>query len=198
MNRYLKFIFDRIASFIGLIFFMPFIIIISFSIILFDGFPVFFIQKRVGRKGKLFKMIKFRTMKKNDETNTVSIKGDKRITKIGAFLRKYKLDELPELLNIFIGQMSFVGPRPDVPGYADLLEGETRKILELRPGLTGPATLKYYNEEEILSKQENPNLYNDQVIFPDKVKINLEYFYNNTLLIDIKIIFATIFKNKTK
>ena len=126
--------------------------------------------------------------------HTATAKGDERITKIGVFLRKYKLDELPELWNVLKGEMSLVGPRPDVPGYADYLKGEDRKILNLRPGITGMASLKYANEEEILAEQDNPQRYNDEVIFPDKVKLNLEYYENQTLWLDIKIIFATIFR----
>jgi lipopolysaccharide/colanic/teichoic acid biosynthesis glycosyltransferase len=129
-----------------------------------------------------------------ESNSTVSVKGDRRITKIGAFLRKYKLDELPELWNVLIGQMSIVGPRPDVKGYADELKGEDRKILNLRPGITGPASLKYANEEELLSYQENPEKYNNEVIFPDKVRINLDYYFNQNLILDLKIIFATIFR----
>lgn len=181
-------------GFIGFLLLFPVMLVVAFLILVQDGFPVLFIQNRVGRNGKLFRMIKFRTMKKNDSKNTISVKGDSRITKTGAFLRKYKLDELPELWNVLIGQMSFVGPRPDVPGYADLLAGENRKILELRPGITGPATLKYSNEEELLAKVEDPVQYNDDVIFPDKVAINLRYYYKHNLILDIKIIFATIFR----
>jgi lipopolysaccharide/colanic/teichoic acid biosynthesis glycosyltransferase len=196
MKYSIKYLFDRIFGVIGMMMFLPFFVIISGLILVSDGYPVFFIQKRVGRNGKLFRMIKFRTMKKNDGKNTISVKGDSRITKIGAFLRKFKLDELPELLNVAIGQMSFVGPRPDVPGYADVLEGEDRKILELRPGITGPATLKYSNEEELLAGVDDPVKYNDEVIFPDKVRINLEYYYHHNLILDLKIIFATIFRKK--
>ena len=130
----------------------------------------------------------------NSDSNTISVLGDERITPFGAILRKYKLDELPELINVLLGDMSFVGPRPDVPGYADLLTGENRNILKLRPGITGPASIKYSNEEEILSKQENPIEYNNNVIYPDKVRLNLEYYYNNSIWIDIKIIFATLSK----
>jgi lipopolysaccharide/colanic/teichoic acid biosynthesis glycosyltransferase len=126
--------------------------------------------------------------------STISVKGDLRITKFGAFLRKYKIDELPELFNVLRGDMSIVGPRPDVSGYADKLEGEDALILELRPGITGPASLKYANEEEILALQEDPVKYNYDVIYPDKVKLNLDYYHNNNLWIDIKIIFATIFR----
>jgi lipopolysaccharide/colanic/teichoic acid biosynthesis glycosyltransferase len=126
--------------------------------------------------------------------STISVKGDLRITKFGAFLRKYKIDELPELFNVLRGDMSIVGPRPDVSGYADKLEGEDVLILELRPGITGPASLKYANEEDTLALQEDPVKYNDDVIYPDKVKLNLDYYHNNNLWIDIKIIFATIFR----
>jgi len=196
MTYFIKYLFDRIFGIIGMLMFLPFFLIISGLILVNDGYPIFFIQKRVGRNGKLFRMIKFRTMKKNDGKNTVSVQGDSRITKTGAFLRKYKLDELPELLNVAIGQMSFVGPRPDVPGYADVLEGENRKILKLRPGITGPATLKYSNEEELLAGVDDPVKYNDEVIFPDKVSINLEYYYKHNLILDLKIIFATIFRKK--
>ena len=196
MKNIVKFIFDRIAALLGLILLLPFIVFISFFIAVSSGFPVFFIQKRVGKNGKLFRMIKFRTMKKNDSKNTVSVKGDSRITKTGAFLRKYKLDELPELWNVLTGQMSFVGPRPDVPGYADVLKGGDRKILKLRPGITGPATLKYANEEELLAGVEDFVKYNDEVIFPDKVRINLRYYHKHSFILDLKIIFATIFRTK--
>ena len=130
----------------------------------------------------------------NKSYSTISVKGDIRITKIGAVLRRYKLDELPELWNVLVGDMSLVGPRPDVSGYADKLNGEDRKILKLRPGITGPASLKFANEEELLSKQGSPEKYNDEIIYPEKVRINLDYYYNHNLWIDIKIIFATIFR----
>lgn len=133
-------------------------------------------------------------MSNDHNGSTVSVKGESRITSLGAILRKYKLDELPELLNIFKGDMSFVGPRPDVPGYADKLEGEEKKILQLRPGLTGPASLKYANEEELLAEAEDPIQYNNDVIWPDKVKMNLDYFYNNSIILDLKIILRTIFR----
>lgn len=123
---------------------------------------------------------------------TITSADDPRITKLGSFLRKWKLDELPQLFNVLRGNMSFVGPRPDVPGYADLLLGEDRRVLSVRPGITGPATLKYYNEEEILAKVENPIEFNDKVIFPDKVKINLEYIKRQSFAGDMKIIIFTI------
>lgn len=191
----MKRIFDIFFSFIGLILLIPvfLFVIILIKIKMSDG-PVFFIQKRVGKNGKLFNIIKFRTMSVSHSGSSVSVKGESRITPLGAKLRKYKIDELPELWNVLIGNMSFVGPRPDVPGYADILEGEDRKILKLKPGITCEASLKYANEEEILSEQSDPVKYNNEVIFPDKVKINLDYYYKNNLLIDIKIILKTIFR----
>lgn len=192
----MKRIFDLFFSSLFLVILFPFFLLISLLVKLSSKGPVFFIQKRIGRYGQHFNMIKFRSMlDKLEDKNSVTCIGDYRITKFGKFLRKYKLDELPELVNVIIGDMSLVGPRPDVPGYADKLNNEDRLILNLRPGITGPATLKYSNEEKILSLQKNPTKYNDEVIYPDKVKINLDYYYNNSIWLDIKIIFATIFRN---
>jgi len=191
----MKRLFDFITSLIGLMVLFPIFIIVSLLVKISSGGPVFFVQKRIGKNGKIFQMIKFRSMIVIQNFNsTISVKGDVRITKIGAFLRKFKLDELPELWNVLKGDMSLVGPRPDVCGYADDLIGEDRKILELRPGITGIASLKYYDEEDVLATQDNPLKFNDEVIYPDKVKLNLDYYYNNNLWIDIKIIFATIFR----
>ena len=172
----MKRIFDLFFSSLFLIILFPFFLLISLLVKLSSKGPVFFIQKRIGRYGQHFNMIKFRSMlDKLEDKNSITCIGDYRITKFGKFLRKYKLDELPELVNVIIGDMSLVGPRPDVPGYADKLNNEDRLILNLRPGITGPATLKYSNEEKILSLQKNPTKYNDEVIYPDKVKINLDY-----------------------
>ena len=191
----MKRLFDFTASLIGLIALFPIFIIVSVLVKTTSKGPVFFIQKRIGKNGLVFQMIKFRSMIEIQNSNsTISVRGDIRITKIGAFLRKFKLDELPELWNVLKGDMSIVGPRPDVCGYADNLIGEDRKILELRPGITGFASLKYYDEEDILATHSNPLNFNDEVIYPDKVKLNLDYYYNNNLWIDIKIIFATIFR----
>ena len=191
----IKRIFDFSSSLLGLVILFPLLILISFAIKIGSSGPILFSQKRVGKDGKQFILIKFRSMMINQESNnTATAKGDDRITTIGVFLRKYKLDELPELWNVLKGEMSLVGPRPDVPGYADNLKGEDRKVLKLRPGITGTASLKYANEEEILSAQHDPQKYNDEVIFPDKVKVNLEYYKNQSLWLDIKIIFATIFR----
>ena len=138
-------------------------------------------------------MVKFRSMSVSHGGSSVSVAGESRITPLGAKLRKYKLDELPELWNVLVGDMSFVGPRPDVPGYADKLVGEDRVILKLRPGITGPASLKYRNEEELLAGVDDPQTYNDTVIFPDKVRINKEYYYNWSFRKDIRYVFQTIF-----
>ena len=191
----MKRICDILISSIGLISLTPLFVIISTIIKLSSNGPIFFIQERVGKNGDIFSMIKFRSMTiQKDNLSTVSIYGDSRITNFGFFLRKYKLDELPELFNVLKGEMSLVGPRPDVPGYADKLVGEAKLILLLRPGITGPATLKYANEEKILASCNDPVKYNDEIIYPDKVKINLDYYYNNSIWIDFKIIFATIFR----
>jgi len=155
---------------------------------------VFFIQKRVGRYGKVFRVVKVKTMIQSAGFDTtVTCRGDPRITPLGAFFRRTKIDELPQLWNVLLGDMSFVGPRPDVPGFADTLQGEARAILSLRPGITGPATLKYSNEEEILSEQTDPESYNRQVVWPDKVAINLEYMRNWSLRRDIQFILETVF-----
>ena len=191
----MKRLIDFIMSFTALILLSPLLLFISILIKISSDGSILFVQERVGKNGILFKMIKFRTMyEDHNDNNTISVKGDSRITKLGYFLRKYKIDELPELINVLFGDMSFVGPRPDVKGYADKLKGDHRKILKLRPGITGPASIKFINEELLLSQQKNPKYYNDNVIYPEKVRINLDYFYNNSIWIDFKIIFATIFR----
>lgn len=190
----MKRIFDIILALLALVLLSPVLLAVYLLIRIKmpDGSPIFS-QKRVGRFGKLFIMYKFRSMSAGHGGSSVSVAGEMRITPLGAVLRKYKLDELPELWNILIGDMSLVGPRPDVPGYADQLEGEDRKVLELRPGITGPASLKYANEEELLAKVDNPQQYNDEVIFPDKVKINLDYYKHHSFVGDLKIIKDTVF-----
>lgn len=222
----LKYIFDRIVSFIGLLFLWPVLLVVAVLIkIKMPGGPVFFVQKRVGKDGELFNCHKFRTMKVASPQpspegkgasnwTTVSVAGDNRITPLGAKLRHYKLDELPGLWDVLRGKMSFVGPRPDVPGYADKLTGEDREILKLRPGITGPATLKYRLEDEMiadyicemkseelrvkngipvgLTNQELAVWYNDNVIYPDKVRLNLYYQKHYSFIKDIEMIFATV------
>lgn len=179
-----KRIFDFFFAFLGLIL-MSWILLICIIIASIDtkSFGLF-VQERIGQYGKPFKIFKIKSM--NDTS--------KKISSLGCFLRKSKLDELPQLLNILLGQMSFVGPRPDISGYYDLLEGENRKILELKPGLTSEASLKYANEEELLNQYENSLEYNDTVIFPDKVKMNLEYYYKQSILVDLQTIVKTIFR----
>lgn len=188
-----KWLFDRIVSLVGLIILSPVLLVVAILIwVKMPGGPVLFKQKRVGKEGKLFTMVKFRSMSVAHGGSSVSVAGESRITPLGAKLRKYKLDELPELWNVFIGDMSFVGPRPDVPGYADKLVGEDRVILKLRPGITGPASLKYRDEETLLATVEDPIRYNDEVIFPDKVRINKEYYYNWSFWLDIRYIVRTV------
>lgn len=188
-----KYLFDRIMAFIGLVVLSPilFVVWILIRIKMPDG-PAVFTQKRVGKGGKLFTMYKFRSMSAHHSGSTVSVADESRITPLGAKLRRYKLDELPELWNVFIGDMSFVGPRPDVPGYADKLEGDDRRVLQLRPGITGPASLKYRDEEVLLAAQANPQEFNDKVIYPDKVRINLYYLDHYSFVADIKMIIATV------
>lgn len=192
----MKYLFDRTVSLFGLIFLSPVLLVVALLVRLKmpDG-PVIFRQQRIGRHGKPFTMYKFRTMMVSHSGSTVSVAGEFRITPLGVVLRKYKLDELPELWNVLKGDMSFVGPRPDVPGYADKLQGDDRLILDLRPGITGPASLKYANEEEILARVDDPIAYNDKVIFPDKVRINLDYYRNHTFWGDIRLIFQTVFRS---
>ena len=197
----LKWIFDRGMALIGLLFLWPVLLIVA-TLIKFKmpGGPAFFNQERVGKGGKLFTMYKFRTMinATNKTWSSVSVAGQSRITPFGATLRRYKLDELPELWNVLIGVMSFVGPRPDVPGYADKLEGDDRRILKLRPGITGPASLKYRDEEELLVTVEDPVKYNDEVIYPDKVRINLYYLEHYSFVKDLQMIFCTVLGKKMK
>ena len=209
----LKRLFDITASFFGLLFLWPVLLVTAILIkIKMPGGPAFFVQKRVGKGGKLFNCHKFRTMTVKHNGSTVSVAGDSRITPFGAVLRHYKLDELPGLWDVLIGNMSFVGPRPDVPGYADKLTGDDRDVLKLRPGITGPATLKYRLEDEMISDyvakrqaegdkrpmQEIATEYNDKVIYPDKVRINCYYYRNYSFWKDIEMIFATVLGRKIK
>ena len=194
---WLKWLFDRTWGFLGLLLLWPVMLVVAILIkVKMPGGPVLFTQKRVGRYGKLFTMHKFRSMTVSHHGSSVSVAGEARITPLGATLRRYKLDELPELWDVLIGNMSFVGPRPDVPGYADQLQGDARRILELRPGVTGPASLKYRDEEDLLAKVDNPQAYNDTVIFPDKVRINLYYLDHYSFAKDFQMILCTIFGKK--
>ena len=221
----IKWIFDRVVSLIGLLFLWPLLLIMAIMVkIKMPGGPAFFVQKRVGKGGKLFNCHKFRTMTVKHNGSTVSVAGDSRITPLGAKLRHYKLDELPGLWDVLIGNMSFVGPRPDVPGYADKLEGDDRDVLKLRPGITGPATLKYRLEDEMIADfvknqrnrgatelrnyglsqsqidgmtdQELAVWYNDHVIYPDKVRLNCYYYRHYSFIRDCQMILCTILGKK--
>ncbi|WP_286239878.1 sugar transferase [Neptuniibacter halophilus] len=186
--------FDFIFSAFGLLVFWWLILIAWIAASYDTRSNGFFIQRRVGRNGRIFKVIKIKTMRPIDSFNTtVTRRGDPRITSLGAFLRRTKIDELPQLFNVFIGEMSFVGPRPDVPGFADKLSGDEQVMLSIRPGITGPATLKYRNEEELLAEQDDPDAYNAEVIWPDKVKINIEYIRKWSLSRDFQYILQTVF-----
>ena len=209
----LKYVFDRLVALIGLLFLWPVLLIVAILVkVKMPGGPAFFVQKRVGKGGKLFSCHKFRTMTVKHNGSTVSVAGDSRITPLGAKLRHWKLDELPGLWDVLIGNMSFVGPRPDVPGYADKLEGEDRDVLKLRPGITGPATLKYRLEDEMISeyvarKQKEGDKremqviaeeYNDQVIYPDKVRLNCYYYRHYSFIKDIQMIICTVLGKNMK
>ena len=208
---FLKWLFDRVLAFVGLLFLWPVLLVIAILVkVKMPGGPAFFVQKRVGRGGMLFNCHKFRTMTVKHHGSTVSVAGDSRITPFGAILRHYKLDELPGLWDVLIGNMSFVGPRPDVPGYADKLKGDDRDLLKLRPGITGPATLKYRLEDEMIAEyvaqrqkagdkrdiQEIAVEYNDNVIYPDKVRLNCYYYRHYSFVKDIQMIMCTVFGKK--
>lgn len=225
MGHIVKYLFDRIVAFLGLICFSPIFVIVAILIKKQMPGPVLFVQKRVGKDGKIFNCHKFRTMTVNHGGSSISMAGENRITPLGVKLRQYKIDELPGLWDVFIGKMSFVGPRPDVPGYADRLQGKDRDILNLRPGITGPASLKYRDEEYVIAsfvehilhgKKLSPEIpvpielpdftgqsaeaiakwYNDNVIYPDKVRLNYYYYHNYSFIKDIQMIFATILGKK--
>lgn len=189
-NNMVKWFFDRTLSLVLLMALMPVLLLVAIVILLTSGAPVFYIQERIGQNAKPFKLIKFRTMK-GEEESPVAAAELNRITRVGRWLRRTKIDELPELLNIFVGDMSFVGPRPDVAGYADKLEGDDRRLLTMKPGLTGVASLKYRNEEDLLAAQPNPQEYNDKVIWPDKVRLNLLYMERQSLWLDVKVLICT-------
>ena len=191
----IKRIFDISISILAL----PFVIIPLILLVLIASFSTrkdgLFVQRRIGYLGKVFNLYKIRSLKGNDHTDIIAIKQNE--TRFGKWLRITKLDELPQIFNVLKGDMSWVGPRPDVPGYADLLEGDDRIILNVKPGVTGPATIKYKNEDNLLLKQQNPKQYNDEVIWPDKVKINKEYVRNWSLWKDVGYLFASVVKRRT-
>lgn len=218
----IKWIFDRVVSLIGLLCLWPILLIIAILVKIKEpGGPILFRQKRIGKDGKRFTIVKFRSMRHKQKGSSVSVAGEARITSFGEKLRHYKLDELPELWNVLVGDMSFVGPRPDVPGYANKLEGDDKRILNLRPGVTGPATMKYRNEEEVianfikdaknnvhtvnglsvpegLTDEELALWYNDNIIYPDKVRLNLYYLDHYSFWKDIQMILYTLQGKKMK
>ena len=206
-----KYIFDRIISFIGLLVLWPVLAVVAIMVkVKMPGGPTLFVQQRVGKDGKLFKCHKFRSMTIRHSDSPVAMAGESRITPFGEKLRNYKLDELPQLWDVFIGNMSFVGPRPDVPGYADKLEGEDRDVLKMRPGITGPATLKYRMEDNLIAEhvaqrkaegdprdeQEIALEFNDKVLYPDKVRLNCYYYRHYSFTKDLQMIFCTVFGRK--
>lgn len=195
-TMYLNFgkrVFDFSIALLGLLILVFPMMIIALLILITSGWPIFFTQERVGRHGRIFRVKKFRTMiNRKAKDSSITVANDNRITRVGRYLRRWKLDELPQLWNVLMGEMSLVGPRPDVPGYADKLCGKEANLLVLRPGITGPATLAYRNEEEILAKVDNPIQYNDEVIYPDKIRINLEYLENCSLFKDLYYIWKTV------
>lgn len=203
-----KFLFDKVVSFLGLLVLWPVLAMVAIMVkVKMPGGPAFFVQQRVGKDGKLFNCHKFRSMTMRHSDSPVAMAGENRITPFGEKLRNYKLDELPQLWDVLIGNMSFVGPRPDVPGYADQLEGDDRDVLKMRPGITGPATLKYRMEEKMIADyvtqrqkegdqrdaQEIALEYNDTVLYPDKVRLNCYYYRHYSFVTDLKLIFCTVF-----
>lgn len=207
-ERVIKFLFDRVTACFGLVVLSLPLLAIAIAVKRsVKGLPVIYTQTRVGKDAKCFKIHKFRTMTNEQEVSNIAYPNRGRVTPTGAWLRRLKLDELPELWDVLIGNMSLVGPRPDVPGYADQLQGDDRVVLKMRPGITGPATLKYRNEEQLIgdyvkqalaegdprSELEIAQWYNDEVIYPDKVRINVDYYHHFSFYKDIKILFQTIF-----
>ncbi len=193
MNRFLKRAFDIFLSLAGLLILWPVILIGWVAATLSTGANGFFVQTRVGMNGRTFKLLKLRSMRNRvGIQTTVTTRQDPRITQVGSLLRKSKMDELPQLWNVLVGDMSLVGPRPDVPGFADKLIGDDRVVLSIRPGITGPASLEFRDEEELLSKQTDPEAYNREVIWPRKVELNRDYVVNYSFGKDLGYIWRTI------
>ena len=188
-----KRLFDLVVAFAALIFIWPIIVLGWLAATISTGKNGFFIQQRVGLNGQLFPLLKLRSMRVvPGQQTTVTADDDQRITKTGRILRKLKIDELPQLINVLLGHMSLVGPRPDVPGFADQLAGDDQIILSVRPGITGPATIAFRNEEEMLAAVEDPETYNREVIWPKKVALNKQYVQSQSLLGDVKLLWQTV------
>lgn len=196
LNKIIKRIFDIVCSGLGLIILSPFLLFVAIRIKMGSDGPVFFKQIRVGEKGREFKILKFRTMVVDAEKlgRQITVGNDNRITKIGAFLRKYKIDELPQLINVFKGDMSLVGPRPEVPRYVNMYTEEQRRVLDVKPGITDLASIRYRDENELLGKAENPDEFYINTIMPDKLALNMEYINKSNVFLDIYIILQTILK----
>ena len=191
--------FDFSAALAGLVVLSPLMLVLAVLVRATSSGPALFIQARVGRQGRVFRCAKFRTMCTGAQAQgTVTTAADARVTPLGRFLRRWKLDELPQLWNVLAGRMSFVGPRPDVPGYADRLQGADRRILELRPGITGPATLLFRDEERLLALAKNPQAFNDAVVYPEKVRLNREYLETGNFWRDLGYVFATVWPGLTR
>lgn len=196
INQIIKRIFDFLVSLVGIIILSPVFIIVSIAIKIDSRGSILFLQKRVGKDGKEFNIYKFRTMVTDAEKlgKQITIGNDSRITKVGAFLRKFKIDELPQLFNVLLGDMSLVGPRPEVPKYVALYNDEQKKVLSIRPGITDMASLRYKDENDILGKVDNPEEYYINVIMKDKLSLNLEYIEKSNVFFDIYLIVKTIIK----
>ncbi len=192
----LKRLFDIVATLVGIIILLPFFIVICIVMIVSCGFPLFYLQTRVGKNGKDFKLFKFRTMHLDaDKKGLLTVGGrDPRVTSIGYYLRKYKLDELPQLFNVLFGTMSLVGPRPEVRKYVDLYTKEQQQVLSVKPGITDFASLEYINENDLLAKSDNPEKTYIEEIMPAKLALNMKYIQQQGILVDFKIILNTIFK----
>lgn len=196
LNKIIKRIFDIVCSGLGLIILSPFLLFVAIRIKMESDGPILFKQIRVGEKGKEFKILKFRTMVVDAEKlgRQITVGNDSRITKIGGFLRKYKIDELPQLINVFKGDMSLVGPRPEVPRYVDMYTDQQRKVLDVKPGITDLASIRYRDENELLGKAENPDEFYINTIMPDKLALNMEYINKSNIFLDVYIILKTILK----
>ena len=192
----IKRLFDIIASLIGIIILSPVLLLISLFIVFESGFPILYRQKRVGKDNKDFFLLKFRSMNNGADKKGLLTIGEKdsRITRVGYYLRKYKLDELPQLLNVLTGNMSIVGPRPEVRKYVDLYSDEQKKVLSVKPGITDYASMEYTNENEILAKSTEPEQLYIQEVMPKKLFLNQKYIQEMGLMTDIKIVFRTISK----
>lgn len=196
MEVFGKRLFDLVVSSVAIVLLSPVFLLIAILIKLDSKGPVFFLQSRVGKDEKIFQIFKFRTMVVDAEKlgKQITVGRDPRITRVGHFLRKYKIDELPQLFNVFNGTMSFVGPRPEVPRYTALYNSEQREVLRVRPGITDLASIKYRDENEVLAQSDNPEKTYIEEVMVDKLQLNLDYIRNRSFWVDIKIIFQTIYK----